>query len=80
MIFRSRNRKRRTANSGIGVENKNDAGVFGPLIRPSIKEKKVIYEPVKLEQNYRNYDFESPWEGTEYLKNLKKVEKDGKKN
>ncbi len=49
-------------------------------VRYSEKEKKVIYEPVKLEQNYRNYDFESPWEGTEYLKNLKKVEKDGKKN
>ena len=39
VIFRSRNRKRRTANSAIGVENKNDAGVFGPLIRPFIKEK-----------------------------------------
>ena len=49
-------------------------------VRYSEKEKKVIYEPVKLEQNYRNFDFESPWEGTEYLKNVKKVEKDGKKN
>ena len=33
-------------------------------VRYSEKEKKVIYEPVKLEQNYRNFDFESPWEGT----------------
>ena len=41
-------------------------------VRYSEKEKKVIYEPVKLEQNYRNFDFESPWEGTEYLKNVKK--------
>ena len=49
-------------------------------VRYSEKEKKVVYEPVKLEQNYRNFDFESPWEGTEYLKNVKKVEKDGKKN
>ena len=49
-------------------------------VRYSEKEKKVIYEPVKLEQNYRNFDFESPWEGTEYLKNVKKMEKDGKKN
>mgnify|MGYP001440448629 CR=1 FL=1 len=49
-------------------------------VRYSEKEKKVIYEPVKLEQNYRNFDFESPWEGTEYLKNVKKIEKDGKKN
>jgi len=49
-------------------------------VRYSEKEKKVIYEPVKLEQNYRNFDFESPWEGTNYLKKLKNTEKDGKKN
>ena len=49
-------------------------------VRYSEKEKKVIYEPVKLEQNYRNFDFESPWEGTDYVKQVKKVEKDGKKN
>ena len=41
-------------------------------VRYSEKEKKVIYEPVKLEQNYRNFDFESPWEGTSYLKEIKK--------
>ena len=44
-------------------------------VRYSEKEKKVIYEPVKLEQNYRNFDFESPWEGTEYLKTINKFEK-----
>ena len=49
-------------------------------VRYSEKEKKVIYEPVKLEQNYRNFDFESPWEGTDYIKNIKKIDKDGKKN
>ena len=49
-------------------------------VRYSEKEKKVIYEPVKLEQNYRNFDFESPWEGTNYIKKIKKFEKDGKKN
>ena len=49
-------------------------------VRYSEKEKKVIYEPVKLEQNYRNFDFESPWEGTNYLKEIKNLEKDGKKN
>ena len=49
-------------------------------VRYSEKEKKVIYEPVKLEQNYRNFDFESPWEGTNYLKNKTNIEKDGKKN
>ena len=49
-------------------------------VRYSEKEKKVIYEPVKLEQNYRNFDFESPWEGTSYLKEIKENNKDGKKN
>ena len=37
-------------------------------VRYSENEKKVIYEPVKLEQNYRNFDYESPWEGTKYIK------------
>ena len=49
-------------------------------VRYSEKDKKVIYEPVKLEQNYRNFDFESPWEGTNYMKEIKKTDKDGKKN
>ena len=49
-------------------------------VRYSEKEKKVIYEPVKLEQNYRNFDFESPWEGTNYIKEVKNLNKDGKKN
>ena len=49
-------------------------------VRYSEKDKKVIYEPVKLEQNYRNFDFESPWEGTNYMKEIKNSEKDGKKN
>ena len=42
-------------------------------VRYSEKEKKVIYEPVKLEQNYRNFDYESPWTGTKYIK--KEVDK-----
>ena len=37
-------------------------------VRYSEEEKKVLYEPVKLEQNYRNFDYESPWEGTKYIK------------
>ena len=49
-------------------------------VRYSEKEKKVVYEPVKLEQNYRNFDFESPWEGTKYIKEIKNFEKDGEKN
>ena len=48
-------------------------------VRYSEKEKKVIYEPVKLEQNYRNFDFESPWEGTQYIKN-ENLGKNDKKN
>ena len=37
-------------------------------VRYSEDKKKVISEPVKLEQNYRNFDYESPWEGTKYIK------------
>ena len=42
-------------------------------VRYSEDNKKVIYEPVKLEQNYRNFDFESPWDGTEYIKKQSKT-------
>ena len=38
-------------------------------VRYSQDKKKVVYEDVKLEQNYRNFDYESPWEGTKYIKN-----------
>ena len=41
-------------------------------VRYNEDEKKVIYEPVKLEQNYRNFDYTSPWEGTEYIKDVQK--------
>ena len=37
-------------------------------VRYSEEKKKVIHEPVQLEQNYRNFDYESPWEGTKYIK------------
>ena len=37
-------------------------------VRYSEEEKKVVKENVKLEQNYRNFDYESPWEGTKYIK------------
>jgi len=36
-------------------------------VRYSEDKKKVIYEPVKLDQEYRKFDFESPWEGTKYI-------------
>ena len=47
-------------------------------VRYSEEAKKVISEPVKLEQNYRNFDYESPWEGTKYIKEIK--ETNDKKN
>ena len=39
-------------------------------VRYDEEKKKVVYEPVKLEQDYRNFDFESPWEGTKYIKEV----------
>ena len=39
-------------------------------VRYNEENKKVVYEPVKLEQNYRNFDYESPWEGTKYIKEV----------
>ncbi len=37
-------------------------------VRYSAEYQKVIYEPVKLAQDYRDFDFESPWKGSEYIK------------
>jgi len=48
-------------------------------VRYSEDQKKVIKEPVKLEQNYRNFDYESPWEGTKYIKK-QTDQKNDKKN
>ena len=47
-------------------------------VRYSEDQKKVIKEPVKLEQNYRNFDYESPWEGTKYIKEQTEQENDKK--
>jgi len=47
-------------------------------VRYSESQKKVIKEPVKLEQNYRNFDYESPWEGTKYIKKQTDQENDKK--
>jgi NADH-quinone oxidoreductase subunit C len=35
-------------------------------VRYDEQQKKVIYEPVKLMQEFRNFDFEMPWEGAKY--------------
>ena len=45
-------------------------------VRYSEEHKKVISEPVKLDQEYRNFDFESPWEGTKYIVEEAKGNKD----
>ena len=47
-------------------------------VRYNEEQKKVIKEPVKLEQNYRNFDYESPWEGTKYIK--EELDNNDKKN
>jgi NADH-quinone oxidoreductase subunit C len=47
-------------------------------VRYSEETKKVVTEPVKLEQNYRNFDYESPWEGTKYIK--EKIDNNDEKN
>ena len=47
-------------------------------VRYSEEQKKVISEPVKFEQNYRNFDYESPWEGTKYIKDQTDLENDKK--
>ncbi|MDA0222003.1 MAG: NADH-quinone oxidoreductase subunit C [Rhodobacterales bacterium] len=36
-------------------------------VRYDDKEKRVVYEPVSLVQEYRQFDFMSPWEGAEYI-------------
>ena len=35
-------------------------------VRYSEEAKRVVYEPVRLQQEFRNFDFLSPWEGAEY--------------
>ena len=47
-------------------------------VRYSEDQKKVIKEPVKLEQNYRNFDYESPWTGTKYIKDQTSKDNDKK--
>ena len=36
-------------------------------VRYNDAEKRVVYEPVRLTQEYRTFDFESPWEGPDYV-------------
>ncbi|MEZ5849083.1 MAG: NADH-quinone oxidoreductase subunit C [Hyphomicrobiaceae bacterium] len=36
-------------------------------VRYDDEQKRVVYEPVRLTQDFRQFDFESPWEGVEYI-------------
>jgi NADH-quinone oxidoreductase subunit C len=36
-------------------------------VRYDDEKKRVVYEPVKLTQEFRSFDFESPWEGVDYV-------------
>ena len=52
-----------------GYPLRKDFPLTGHLeVRYSEENKKVTYEKVKLDQKYRNFDLESPWEGTKYIK------------
>ena len=52
-----------------GYPLRKDFPLSGHLeVRYDDELKKVVYEPVKLSQAYRDFDFESPWEGTKYIK------------
>ena len=41
-------------------------------VRYSEDKKQIVSEKVKLDQQYRDFDFESPWEGTKYIKEQSK--------
>ena len=36
-------------------------------VRYDNEVNRVVYEPVELRQEFRNFDFLSPWEGTDYV-------------
>ena len=36
-------------------------------VRYDDEQKRVVYEPVRLTQDFRQFDFESPWEGVQYM-------------
>jgi len=46
-------------------------------LRYSEAEKRVVYEPVRLAQDFRSFDFLSPWEGTDYLPGDEKAVNNG---
>jgi NADH-quinone oxidoreductase subunit C len=44
-------------------------------LRYDVTQKRVVYEPVKLRQEFRTFDFESPWEGMLHPRRLPGDEK-----
>jgi NADH-quinone oxidoreductase subunit C len=51
-----------------GFPFRKDFPLTGYLeLRYSEEQKRVVYEPVQLSQDFRNFDFMSPWEGAEYI-------------
>ena len=54
----------------IGHPLRKDFPLSGNVeVKYDVSSKKVVYEPVKLTQSFREFDFESPWEGEEIEKN-----------
>jgi len=51
-----------------GYPQRKDFPLSGYVeLRYSEEDKRVVYEPVKLAQDFRNFDFMSPWEGAHYV-------------
>ena len=51
-----------------GYPNRKDFPLTGHVeLRYSEVEKRVVYEPVELPQDFRSFDFLMPWEGPEYV-------------
>lgn len=51
-----------------GYPQRKDFPLTGYVeLRYSEEDKRVVYEPVRLAQDFRNFDFMSPWEGAEYI-------------
>jgi NADH-quinone oxidoreductase subunit C len=65
----------------VGYPLRKDFPLTGHTeVRYSEEKKKVISEPVKLDQEYRNFDTQSPWEGTKYINDTDKQKIMNKKN
>ena len=52
----------------VGHPQRKDFPLTGYVeLRYSEESKRVVYEPVKLAQDFRTFDFMSPWEGADYI-------------